>query len=286
MSDRKPFVGGNWKMNTNRSSASDLARGVVDGLLQLDGVDVAVFPPYPYLLLVRAILRDRGSSVKLGAQDAYFQPDGAFTGEVSVAMLKDCGVQVVLCGHSERRHVMNEKDELINAKVKAVLEAGLECVLCVGETLDERLAGHQDIITSRQVRTGLAEVPGDQMDRLTIAYEPVWAIGTGKTATPQDAQAAHTQIREQLRHMYGEDRAARVRIQYGAASSPATQPKSSHNRTWTAGSSAAPRSSSRTLSPSARPPRRAQRPRADAQPAGETSEHPDHNPGHIVLRRP
>jgi triosephosphate isomerase len=178
---RKPFVGGNWKMNTNRTTASDLARGVCDALLHVDGVDVAVFPPFPYLLLVRAILRDRASSVKLGAQDAYFQQDGAYTGEISVAMLKDCGVQVVLVGHSERRHVMGEKDELINKKVRATLDAGLECILCVGETLDERTAGHQDIVTSRQVRTGLAEVSGDAIDRLTIAYEPVWAIGTGKT---------------------------------------------------------------------------------------------------------
>ncbi len=221
MADRKPFVGGNWKMNTNRTSASDLSRGVCDALLQVDGVDVAVFPPFTFLLLVRAILRDRASSVKLGAQDVYFQGDGAFTGEVSIAMLKDCGVQVVLCGHSERRHVLGEKDELINKKVRAVLESGLECILCVGETLDERLAGHQDIITSRQVRTALADVSGEFTDRLTIAYEPVWAIGTGKTATPQDAQAAHTQIRNVVQHLYGPERAARLRIQYGGSLKPA-----------------------------------------------------------------
>lgn len=217
MRDRKPFVGGNWKMNTTRSSASDLARGVVDGVMNLDGVDVAIFPPFPYLLLVRAILRDRGSSVKLGSQDVYFQPEGAFTGEVSVGMLKDCGVQVVLCGHSERRHVMGEKDELVNAKVRAVLEGGLEAVLCVGETLEERLAGHQDIVTARQLKTGLAEVPGDWLDRLTIAYEPVWAIGTGKVATPEDADAAHEQIRKQVGHQYGHERAKTVRVQYGGS---------------------------------------------------------------------
>ncbi len=220
MTTRKPFVGGNWKMNTNRNSASELTRGVVDGLLNLDGVDVAVFPPFPYLLLVRSILRDRGSLVKLGAQDVHFEDDGAFTGEVSTAMLKDCGVQVALCGHSERRHVIGEKDELVNLKVRAVLEAGLECILCVGETLDERLAGHQDIVTSRQVRTGLAEVPGDMLDRLTIAYEPVWAIGTGKTATPDDAQAAHHHIRGLINHLYGQEKATRVRIQYGGSLKP------------------------------------------------------------------
>jgi triosephosphate isomerase len=220
MSDRKPFVGGNWKMNTNRTSGSDLARGVTDGLLHLDGVDVAVYPPFPYLLTVRAVLRDRGSSVKLGSQDSYFQNDGAYTGEVSSAMLKDCGVQTVLAGHSERRHVIGEKDELVNKKLRAVLESGLDGVLCVGETLDERLAGHQDIVNARQIRTGLADIPGSLLDRLVIAYEPVWAIGTGKTATPQDAQDAHKQIRSQLARLYGEEAAQRVRIIYGGSLKP------------------------------------------------------------------
>jgi triosephosphate isomerase (TIM) len=225
MSDRKPFVGGNWKMNTNRTTGSDLARGVTDGLLHLDGVEVAVYPPFPYLLTVRAVLRDRGSSVKLGAQDVYFQNDGAFTGEVSINMHKDCGVQTVLCGHSERRHVMGEKDELVNKKLRMVLEAGLNGVLCVGETLDERLAGHQDIVNARQVRTGLADIPGASLERLIIAYEPVWAIGTGKTATPQDAQDAHKQIRTQLARQYGEDAAQRVRIIYGGSLKPDIAPE-------------------------------------------------------------
>ncbi len=217
MIDRKPFVGGNWKMNTNRNSASDLARGVTDGLIQVDGVEAAVFPPYPYLLTVRAILRDRGSPVRLGAQDVAHQPDGAFTGEVSVAMLKDCGVQTVLVGHSERRHVVGEKDELINKKLRAALEHGLEAVLCVGETLDERTAGHQDIVTARQVRTALADIPSSLTERLIIAYEPVWAIGTGKTATPEDAQDAHAQIRALLARTYAQDVANRVRIIYGGS---------------------------------------------------------------------
>ena len=220
MSDRKPFVGGNWKMNTNRTTASDLARGVTDGLMNIDGVDTAVFPPFPYLLTVRAILRDRGSSVNLGAQDVYTQGDGAFTGEVSMTMLKDCGVQTVLCGHSERRHVLGEKDEMINKKLRAVLESGLCGVLCVGETLDERVAGHQDIVTGRQVRTGLAEIPAPLAERLIIAYEPVWAIGTGKTATPQDAQDAHVQIRALLKRLYGPDVANRTRIIYGGSLKP------------------------------------------------------------------
>jgi triosephosphate isomerase len=224
MSDRKPFVGGNWKMNTNRNTASDLARGVTDGLMNIDGVDSAIFPPFPYLLTVRAILRDRGSTVALGAQDVYDQNDGAFTGEVSMNMLKDCGVQVVLCGHSERRHVLGEKDEQINKKLRVVLESGLNAILCVGETLDERIAGHQDIVTGRQVRTGLAEIPASLAERLTIAYEPVWAIGTGKTATPQDAQDAHVQIRALIKRLYGPDIAHRTRIIYGGSLKPDIAP--------------------------------------------------------------
>ncbi len=217
MASRKPFVGGNWKMNTNRTTGSDLARAVSDGLMTLDGVDAAVFPPFPYLLTVRSILRDRGSSIRLGSQDVYHQNDGAFTGEVSVAMLKDCGVQTALVGHSERRHVIGEKDELINKKLRALLEAGMDAVLCVGETLDEREAGHQEIVNSRQVRTGLAEIPAPYAERLVIAYEPVWAIGTGKTASPQDAQEMHASIRSLISRLYNADVAARVRIIYGGS---------------------------------------------------------------------
>ena len=220
MSDRKPYVGGNWKMNTNRQTSADLARAVSDGLQQTTGVETAVFPPFPYLLSIGSILRDRASSIKLGSQDAYYKPDGAFTGEVSVDMLKDAGVHVVLCGHSERRHVINESDQLVNLKVRAVLDAGLECILCVGETLEEREAGHTDPVNQRQVRTGLADVTGDAMERLTIAYEPVWAIGTGRTATPTDAQDVHAKIRKLIATMYNKDVAARIRIIYGGSVKP------------------------------------------------------------------
>jgi triosephosphate isomerase len=225
MPERTPFVGGNWKMNTNRTTGSDLTRGVTDGLMNVDGVEVGVFPPFPYLLTVRAILRDRGSTVKLGAQDMYHQNDGAFTGEVSINMLKDCGTQMVLCGHSERRHILGEKDEVVNRKLRAVLDGGLTGILCVGETLEERIAGHQDIVTARQVRTGLAEIPASHAERLIIAYEPVWAIGTGKTATPQDAQDAHAAIRAMIRRMYNTDIAERMRIIYGGSLKPDTAPE-------------------------------------------------------------
>jgi triosephosphate isomerase len=221
MSDRKPYVGGNWKMNTNRNTSAELTRGVVDALRTTSTVDVAVFPPFPYLLAVKSIIRDRGSAVKLGAQDVYHKPDGAFTGEVSTDMLKDCGVQVVLCGHSERRHVLGETDDLINAKVRATLEAGLECILCVGETLEQREAGHTDPVNQRQVRAGLADVTADMLERVVIAYEPVWAIGTGKNASPADAQDVHAKIRRLLGQLYNGEVAARTRIIYGGSLKPA-----------------------------------------------------------------
>ncbi|QOI99812.1 MAG: triose-phosphate isomerase [Phycisphaeraceae bacterium] len=220
MSHRKPLVGGNWKMNTDRTTSADLTRGVVDALKVQTDAEVVVFPPFPYLLSVRAILRDRGSNIRLGAQDVYHKPDGAFTGEVSVSMLKDCGVQVVLAGHSERRHVIGETDEQVNAKVHAVLDAGLDCVLCVGETLEQREAGHTDPVNQRQVRAGLAEVTGDMIERVTIAYEPVWAIGTGKNANPSDAQDVHAKIRKLVAHLFNQDIAERMRIIYGGSLKP------------------------------------------------------------------
>ncbi len=217
MTTRRPFIGGNWKMNTDRASASALVRGAIDGLVGLQGVDVAVFPPFPYLITVGSILRERGSAIRLGAQDAYHEPDGAFTGEVSLAMLRDCGVSVVLTGHSERRHVLGEGETIVHSKTKAVLAAGLECVLCVGEKLDEREEGRTDVVNEEQVRLGLREVPPEQVDRLTIAYEPVWAIGTGRTASPADAQDAQLKIRRVLADLYGREAAARIRIMYGGS---------------------------------------------------------------------
>lgn len=225
VSERKPFVGGNWKMTTNRTVSAELARGCADGLLHVAAVDVAVFPPFPYMLSVGSILRDRSSSIRVGAQDVYHKPDGAFTGEISLDMLKDCGIRVALAGHSERRHVIGESDELVNLKVRATLEAGLECILCVGETLNQREAGHTDPVNQRQVRMGLADVPLDLTERLIVAYEPVWAIGTGQTATPDDAQDVHAKIRRQLATMYNNDVAQRTRIIYGGSVKPSNAPE-------------------------------------------------------------
>ena len=205
-------------MNLQRTQACDLARAVADGVNTLKGsVEAAVFPAFPYLLAVKSILRERTSFVKLGAQDVYPETDGAFTGEISISMLKDCGVDVVLAGHSERRHVLGENDELIGRKVRAILDGGLECILCCGETLDQRLRGETHQVNERQVRAALAGVPGDLLSKLTIAYEPVWAIGTGKVATPDDAQTAHQRIRAVLNTLYGDSWANRIRIQYGGS---------------------------------------------------------------------
>lgn len=214
---RRPYVGGNWKMNTDRSAASNLARTVVDGLRGLRGVDVAIFPPFPYLLTVGAILRERGSAIRLGAQDVYHEPDGAYTGEVSLAMLRDCGASEVLAGHSERRHVLGESETIVHGKTQAVLAAGQTCVLCVGERLEEREQGRTDRVNEEQVRLALRDVPAEHLDRLVIAYEPVWAIGTGRTASPADAQDAQMKIRVLLTELYGREIAARTRIIYGGS---------------------------------------------------------------------
>lgn len=217
---RKPFVGGNWKMNldaaASRTLADDLARAIATDRLD-QACDIAILPPFVYIRHVHNVLRDRSSSIMLGAQDIWPEPNGAFTGEVSAAMLKDCGVSVVLTGHSERRHVIGEGDELINRKTRAALDAGLQVILCIGEKLEERAGGQTDAVNERQLRAGLAGVKAEQLGLLTIAYEPVWAIGTGKNATPADAQDAHAKCRGVLGSLFGAEAAARIRIQYGGS---------------------------------------------------------------------
>ncbi len=217
---RKPFVGGNWKMNLHGSEVAELANGLTALPLDASKVDVAVFPAFPYLAQVAAVLKS--TPIKVGAQNFYSQANGAFTGEVSLSMLKDIGCEVVLVGHSERRHVLGETDEMINAKVLAALDAGFEVILCVGEKIEQREAGKTHQINMAQLEYGLAGVNADQMARITIAYEPVWAIGTGKTATPEDAQEAHDRIRRCLNFGFdwGEDIGNAVRIQYGGSMKP------------------------------------------------------------------
>lgn len=207
-------------MNTDRASGLALAKQVADRAKAADlteAVDIAIFPPFVYLPLISQALCDAGSKVMLGAQDCYIAEKGAFTGEISLGMLKDVGVSIVLAGHSERRHILHEGDDLISAKVDAILAAGLTCILCVGETLHQREQGETDHINELQVERGLKHVRPEQLDRVVIAYEPVWAIGTGKTATPADAQSAQNAIRLVLGELFGKAAAAGIRIQYGGS---------------------------------------------------------------------
>lgn len=218
MAKRKPLVGGNWKMNLHHRQGADLAEALCQSLADAaKQIDVVLFPAFPYIFKIFGVLKDAHSAVKLGAQDVWHQPNGAFTGEVSLSMLKDIGASVALVGHSERRHVIGETDALINAKVLAALQADMDVVLCVGETLEQREANKTDRVNIGQTCLGLAGVTPKQMSRVAIAYEPVWAIGTGKTATPQDAQNAHGAIRTALGQLFGDAVAQAVRIQYGGS---------------------------------------------------------------------
>jgi len=220
MTNRTPIVGGNWKMNTDRARARSLMVEVTDLVPAPlgDVIEVIVFPPLCYLRDVAEFLP--GRSVGLGAQNFWPERNGAYTGEVSAEMLRDCGCTWVLAGHSERRHVIGEDDALVNRKVRAGLDAGLRVVLCVGETKDEREADRVDEVNLGQLETGLAEVDATAMERVVIAYEPVWAIGTGLTATPDDAQAVHAALRGRLADLYDDEVAAATRIQYGGSVKP------------------------------------------------------------------
>jgi len=218
---RRPFVGGNWKMNTDLASAVELADDVNASCAALaQRIDIALFPPFPYLLPVGRTLGH--GAIMLGAQDVYHQPDGAFTGEVSVDMLNDLSVTAVLVGHSERRHVIGEDDDLVNRKTMAALDGALVAVLCIGERLEEREAGDTDAVNIRQLRAALEGVEIEHAARqLVIAYEPVWAIGTGRTASPADAQAAHHVIRREFASLFDRTTADGIRIIYGGSVKPA-----------------------------------------------------------------
>jgi triosephosphate isomerase len=217
---RKPFVAGNWKMNTDSHSSVNLAESItsVSSEIAERSVRVAVFPPFVYLHLVFKALSV--SNIAVGAQDLYFEQNGAFTGEISASMLKDIGCTYALCGHSERRHVIGERDELINKKVAAAISGGLLPILCVGELLEERKADKTTEVVTRQVKNGLAGLSAEKISAVTIAYEPVWAIGTGLTATPQQAQEAHNLIRKLLAEMYDAELAEEIRILYGGSVKP------------------------------------------------------------------
>jgi len=217
---RKPFVSGNWKMNTDSQTSVELAKNIASGSVETAGqrVTVAICPPFVYLQSVANALSS--SNIGVGAQDMYFEPKGAFTGEISASMLKDVGCSYCLCGHSERRHIIGESDELINKKVTAAIGGGLLPILCVGELLEEREASQTNQVVTRHVKEGLAGLSAEKLQAVTIAYEPVWAIGTGLTATPDQAQEVHDFIRELLGQMYDEKLAEEIRILYGGSVKP------------------------------------------------------------------
>ena len=215
MAQRKPFVGGNWKMNLLSADAVALARAVsLTDDREARAVDIAVFPAFPHLGAVGGALR---SSIGLGAQDCSAEKQGAFTGQVSASMLRDVGCSSILIGHSERRHGLGEHDALLSRKVARALESSLIPVLCVGETLAEREAGRANAVIDAQLRGSLAGHAETALSTLVVAYEPVWAIGTGRTATPEDAAAAHRAVRQTLSDMYSARFAEQTRVIYGGS---------------------------------------------------------------------
>ncbi len=215
---RTALIAGNWKMNTDRAGAVALATGVA-AIAAPAGREVLIIPPTCFLEAVSGAVS--GSSVGVGAQNMHPADKGAFTGETSGPMLSSLGVGYVLCGHSERRHVFGESAAFVGEKVAAAHRHGVRPILCVGETLDDREAGRTEAVVAEQLAAGLAEVDATQILATTIAYEPVWAIGTGRTASPEQAQAVHAFIRERLAALYDEAAADAVRIQYGGSVKPA-----------------------------------------------------------------
>ncbi len=215
---RQKFIAGNWKMFTNAATATALAKGIVDGLAGSTKVRVAVCPPFPYLALVAGIVK--GSPVVLGGQNCAEKVEGAYTGEVSPKMLADVGCQYVILGHSERRQYFKEDDALINRKLHLALSEGLQVILCIGETLDERKAEKTESVLDAQLTGTLANVAAAHLAKIVVAYEPVWAIGTGLNATPQQAQDAHAFIRGRVGQLVSADAARDLLIQYGGSVKP------------------------------------------------------------------
>ena len=215
---RRPIIAGNWKMYKTPSEAVDFVSRLREAAVDVQGVEIVVAPPFPALVPVKELLD--GSSIGLAAQNMHWKPEGAFTGEVAPPMLAAAGCRYVILGHSERRQYFGENDADVNLKVRAALEHGLVPIVCVGESLEEREAGLTEKVVTSQVERCLAGLPGSAVAGLVIAYEPVWAIGTGRTAGPDDAQEVNGRIRELVRALFGAEAAARVRIQYGGSVKP------------------------------------------------------------------
>ncbi|MGI9624259.1 MAG: triose-phosphate isomerase [Acidimicrobiales bacterium] len=222
MSDRKPLISGNWKMHHNHFEAIQMVQSLsyeLDGQ-DYDAVDVSVHPPFTDIRSIQTLIDADRIPIQLGAQHCHFEEKGAFTGEVSPAMLAKLNVKLVIVGHSERREIFAETDADVNAKVKAILKNGMTPILCCGETLDEREAGEAESKVAGQIQAGLVGVSRDAVAGLVVAYEPIWAIGTGKTATPDDAQAMCAHVRSVVGELSGATAAEKVRVQYGGSVKP------------------------------------------------------------------
>ena len=215
---RRAFIAGNWKMNLTRAAARELAQAVRPVAERSPEVDVALAPTYTSLdVVIEAVA---GGPVATAAQNCHWEESGAFTGEVSAEMVRDIGCSHVILGHSERRQLFGETDEMVNKRVHAAHRAGLLPIVCIGETLEQREADQTSQVVARQLRGALGGVEPARMPALTVAYEPVWAIGTGKTATPGQAQAVHAELRALLGELYSSQVAEEVRIQYGGSVKP------------------------------------------------------------------
>ncbi|MFA6101187.1 MAG: triose-phosphate isomerase [Victivallaceae bacterium] len=212
---RKVIIAGNWKMNKTASEAKALVEELKAKVKDISSVDIVVCPPFTSI--DAAVKAAAGSNIKVGAQNIHWADNGAFTGEISASMLKEAGVEYAIIGHSERRQYFGETDATVNKRLKAALAAGLKPIVCIGELLDEREGGHTQKVLFTQLEGGLADITEEQMGGIIIAYEPVWAIGTGKTATPEMAEETHCYIRQQLGDMFDQETAGKVRIQYGGS---------------------------------------------------------------------
>lgn len=212
---RKYIIAGNWKMNKTGAETVQLVNALVPRVATLKKVDVVVCPPFTSLSSASEALKN--STIGLGAQNMYWEESGAFTGEVSASMLKTVGCQYVIIGHSERRQFFGETNQTVNKKTKKAISAGLIPIVCVGETLEERQSGITEKIVQAQLTEGLAGISTEEMQKVIIAYEPVWAIGTGVTATPEQAEAVHAFIRGLVEKLYNKEIAAGLRIQYGGS---------------------------------------------------------------------
>ena len=218
MKKRKLFVAGNWKMNTSQNDARVLVEGIRNKTENFNNIDIACMPPFVYLFLMKEILT--GTKVKYGGQNMYYEEKGAYTGEVSPLMLRDLDCAYVIIGHSERRKYFSETDDVLNKKLKAALKNNLLPIFCLGETQEERDGNLAEKITERQLINGLAGVSPEEAEKITIAYEPVWAIGTGKNATPEQAQEMHKFLRGLLEKNFGKEVSQVIRIQYGGSVTP------------------------------------------------------------------